>query len=119
MKRSLGLVFRSALTAGSLLILGLHIQAPAAVSGTGRIHTLKLVVVDATTKQPVAGAQVVSWESRDISKAVTDGAGIAIVSVPVDIPHADQMQRFDVTVIDSRYAQRRVMWIATAGRVRE
>lgn len=96
-------------------------QAPVATIAPvkGRVHSLKITVLDATTKQPVAGASVVSWEGNDTPNATTDGAGIATLTVPVDIAYAEQRQRFDVTVTDPRYAQRRVMWIATAGRVRE
>ncbi len=101
--------------------LNLSAQTPAAAAEvpTGRVHPLKIAVLDAATKQPVAGAEVATYEGRDMPKTTTDAAGIATLSVPVDIPNADRMQRFDVTVTDPRYAQRRVMWIATAGRVRE
>jgi thiol-disulfide isomerase/thioredoxin len=94
---------------------------PAAVSDPtpSRIHSLKVTVLDAATKQPVTGAEVTTYEGRDVTKATSDAAGVATLSVPVDIAYAERMQRFDVTVTDPRYAQRRVMWIATAGRVRE
>lgn len=98
-------------------------QAPAAAAipdpVPGPVHSLKLTVLDAATKQPVVGAQVMTWESRDVAKAVTDASGTATLNVPVELPFADRLQRFDATVIDPRYAPRRVMWIATAGHVRE
>lgn len=85
----------------------------------GRRHALKVTVLDAVTEQPVAGAEVSSREGRDIAKMATGVDGTAVLTVPLDQPHAEQQMRFDVTVSASGYAVRRVMWNANAGRVRE
>lgn len=88
--------------------------APAA-----NVRTLTLTLLDGTTQQPISGADVVTWEGRDVPPTKTDAKGVAVVKVPVGIAGEEFNQRFDVTVLDPRYAMRRVMWIATAGRVRE
>src|SRR4051794_523502 len=111
---------RLLLAACLLTIPALYAQAPVpAEPAKGRVHSLKITVRDALTKQPVAGAAVVSWEAQDVPKTTTDGDAVATLSVPLEIPYPERMQRIDATVIDPRYPPRRVMWIAVAGRVRE
>ena len=123
MKRLPRLASTLALAASLLLVPNSHAQSPTPAAATepakGRIHSLKLTVVDATTKQPVAGAEVMSWEARDMVKVTTDAAGTATLNVPVDAPFGDRQQRFETMVNDPRYAHRYVTWIATAGHVRE
>lgn len=118
MKRLPRLLFGLLLAANSFLTSGLLAQNPAGPP-KGAVRTLKISVRDAATKQPVAGAEVVSWERGDVPKVTTDADGIALLRIPIEIPFAERSERFDVTVTDSRYATRQMMWINTAGRVRE
>ena len=99
----------------------------ASVPPPGKVHALKITVLDAATGQPVVGAEVTAPsladylhpEKTENSKRITDAAGVATVSVPVDIPHAEQMQNFSVHVKYPDYAEREVMWIADGGGVRD
>lgn len=118
MKRLPRFVFGLLLAAFSFLSSSLLAQV-ATEPSKGRVHALKITVRDVVTGQPIAGAEVVSYESRDVPKVTTDAAGVATLSIPLEIPFAERMERFDLSVTDARYASRRMMWITTAGRVRE
>ena len=99
----------------------------ASVPPPGKVHALKITVLDAATGQPVVGAEVsapsladfVHPEKTENAKRVTDATGAASFSVPVDRPGAEQMQNFSVHVKHPDYAEREVMWIAADGGVRD
>ena len=79
------------------LVFALNLRAQTATEpATGRTHTLKITVLDAATRQRVAGAEVATWEARDVTKAVTDATGVATLAVPLDIIFAERNQRLDV-----------------------
>jgi thiol-disulfide isomerase/thioredoxin len=118
MKRLPRLVFGLLLAANPFLTSRLSAQgSPEAPSG--RIHALKITVRDAVTKQPITGTEVMVFGAPDVPKGITDAEGIATLRVPLDVPFAERMERFEMAVTDPRYATRRMTWITTAGRVRE
>jgi beta-lactamase regulating signal transducer with metallopeptidase domain/thiol-disulfide isomerase/thioredoxin len=90
--------------------------AAATPAYTGRVHALTIRVKDGATNQPVAGAKVSIYGPS--AETVTDEAGVAILSVPVDVPGAERLQNFQMAVTSPRHSSKQVMWISASGGVR-
>lgn len=79
---------------------------------------LKVTVVDASTQQPVSGAEV-SVFRRDAVKVTTDAAGVAVLPVRINSPMPERDSRFSFSVKSPRHEPRQVEWFSDGGRVRE
>lgn len=92
-------------------------QGPAGEDGP-RLKDLNILVIDAATQEPVAGA-VISTFGRDPLNVTTNQSGVAVLAVCVTAPVPEKDTRFAFMVKSARHEPRHVEWFSDAGRVRE
>src|SRR5688572_4609708 len=92
-------------------------QAPTA-DEAAQTKELKITVVDAATKQPVAGAEVAIY-GREPVKVITDTSGAATLPVRTNPPMPEKDTIFSFAVKSPHHESRHVEWFSDTGHVRE
>jgi thiol-disulfide isomerase/thioredoxin len=92
-------------------------QGPA-VEETPRMKDLKVVVVDAASQQPVAGAEISTF-GREPMKLTTDESGVAVLAVRANPPMPEKDTMFTFAVKAALHEPRNVEWFSDAGSVRD
>lgn len=80
--------------------------------------TLRVMVIEAGTEQPVVGA-VVSVFGPERIKLTTDAAGVAVLRIAASGPVPEQDSMFSFLIQSSQHEARQVEWFSDKGRVRE
>ena len=115
-------------TAGSESLAGSNLSAnlPGTMEFAGQTlpaHPLQITVLDATTGDPIAGAELTHsfmWTADPKQRPTplrTDAKGTAIFPVPEHFPGDERMNQFEIYIRTKDYADREIMWLCSTGSV--